>query len=130
MGFFTGHGYSDAFSRHMRQLLAYLQAQPQTQVRLTSACDLVCRHCPHNNQGVCVSAAKVTRYDAGVLSLCMLSLGDTLAFSALIERVREQIILPGKRPLICADCQWQSLCAATSYQLSFPRFQSGDALVL
>ena len=77
---------------------------------LSAGSDDICAACPNTQDGVCATAEKVARYDREVLRHCGLSTGDTLPFRELEARVRETILLPGKREEICGDCQWSSLC--------------------
>ena len=106
--FFRGKGYSGEFVENMSAMKAILQENPK--VRLMDSADDICAACPNNQDGVCATVEKVARYDREVLRHCGLSTGDTLPFRELEARVRETILLPGKREEICGDCQWSSLC--------------------
>ena len=108
LAFFQGKGYSEGFVENMTRMKAALEANAP--VRLTGGTDAICAACPNNQNSVCTAAEKVARYDREVLRRRGLNTGDTLPFRELETRVRETILLPGKREEICGDCQWSSLC--------------------
>ncbi len=108
LAFFRGKGYSEEFVENMTRMQKALEANAA--VCLTEKTDGICAACPNNQDGVCATAEKVARYDREVLRHCGLSTGDTLPFRELEARVRETILLPGKREEICGDCQWSGLC--------------------
>ncbi|MBQ9647191.1 MAG: DUF1284 domain-containing protein [Oscillospiraceae bacterium] len=108
--FFQGKGYSPAFVDNMAELVGALRASDPL-LTLRGAADGVCRSCPHNNGGVCDSAEKTARYDAGVLRLTGLNAGETLRWSALRALVRERILDAGRLCEVCGDCQWYDICS-------------------
>lgn len=110
MAYFVGEGYSDAFSRHMGEVLAALLAGGT--VRLHSGVDQVCGACPERRGALCRKPEQVARYDRLVLQLCGLREGAVLPFSAFTALVQERIIAPGLRESICGGCQWDRLCAS------------------
>jgi hypothetical protein len=110
---FSGHGYSLAFTAHMTALLHDLHAHPDTPVTLICRCDDLCAACPHNQDGICESAEKVARLDAGVLNAASLSAGETGSWNALTERARRSILLTDAFHSICACCEWYPLCRQT-----------------
>lgn len=111
IGFFEGKGYSEAFVRHMTEVIARLAAE-DPEITLVTHCDVLCDACPHNQGGVCESDEKVSRYDNAVLQYCGLTAGDTLRWSAFRTRVTAQILHEKKLGAVCGDCMWQSICAA------------------
>lgn len=108
LAFFRGKGYSEEFVENMTWMKAALEANAP--VRLIDGTDAICAACPNNQDGACATAEKVAHYDREVLRHCGLHAGDTLPFRELEARVRETILLPGKREEICGDCQWSGLC--------------------
>ncbi len=110
MAYFVGRGYSEAFSAHMAALLESLT--PETPVGLTAGTDAVCAACPHNREGVCETADKVSGYDRAVLALCGLEEGQVLPFGSFTALVQARILAPGRRAALCGDCQWNAVCAA------------------
>lgn len=108
MAFFVGEGYSDAFSRHMGEVLAALLKGGG--VRLCCAVDQVCAACPENEGGLCRKPEQVAGYDRAVLRLCGLREGAELPFADFTALVQRRIIAPGLREDICGGCQWNELC--------------------
>lgn len=111
---FAGKGYSEAFSQNMRLVISRLQAAPGQLVRLQANVDAVCAACPHNRQGACEASEKVARYDAACLALCGLRDGQVLPWRAFAQRVRQNILVPGKLAEVCRGCQWLSFCLAAN----------------
>ena len=111
IGFFEGKGYSERFVRHMTETIARLCAE-NPEITLVTHCDVLCDACPHNIGDVCESDEKVSHYDNAVLTLCGLSGGDTLRWSAFRERVKAQILREKKLEAVCGDCMWYDICKA------------------
>lgn len=111
LGFFTGHGYSGAFTEHMARVRRGLWENPGRPVVLRRGADVLCAACPNNLGGACRTAEKADRYDERVLEACGLSFGQTMAWRAFRRAVAEKILArPGARETICADCWWNPLC--------------------
>lgn len=108
--YFTGHGYSGAFSAHMAATLAALT--PERPVRLAAETDEICSACPNNEGGLCSRPERVAGYDRAVLELCGLAEGQVLPFGAFTGLVQEKILAAGLRPGICKGCQWNEVCAS------------------
>ena len=106
--FFQGKGYSGEFVKNMAEKKTVLKQNPL--VQLTDQEDEICRACPNNRSGQCLSAEKAARYDREVLTRCGLTPGQVLTYRELEERVLEKILIPGHREEICGDCQWTALC--------------------
>lgn len=110
LAYFTGHGYSGAFSAHMAATLAALT--PERPVRLAAETDEICSACPNNEGGLCSRPERVAGYDRAVLELCGLAEGQVLPFGAFTGLVQEKILAAGLRPGICKGCQWNEVCAS------------------
>ena len=108
MAYFVGHGYSDGFTSHMKELIERLT--PETGIRLTVSTDAVCGACPNNNDGVCEQAELVAEYDGKVLALCGLDDGIILPFGQFTSLVQSRIFDMGLRKSICGGCQWNTIC--------------------
>lgn len=106
--FFQGKGYSGEFVKNMTEKKMALERNPL--VRLTDQTDEICRACPNNRSGQCLSDEKAARYDREVLARCGLTPGEVLPYRELEARVLETILIPGHREEICGDCQWTALC--------------------
>mgnify|MGYP001025815121 FL=1 len=107
--YFTGHGYSGAFSAHMAATLAALT--PERPVRLAAETDEICSACPNNEGGLCSRPERVAGYDRAVLDRCGLEEGAALPFGAFTALVQERILAAGLRRDICGGCQWDGLCS-------------------
>lgn len=108
LAFFKGYGYSDAFSRHMQEMLELFEKN--VMVKLTVAADEICRACPNNKDGICISADCVERYDHAVLDICGFQEGMELPFFTFAETVQREILASGNRLHICSKCQWNDIC--------------------
>ena len=107
---FTGHGYSEAFTRHMTRLVTELKAHPESMITITCGCDTPCAVCPNNIDGVCTSLEKVAGMDAGVLEVCGLAYNESIPWGDLARLARERIFETENFYEICASCQWFDLC--------------------
>ena len=113
LAFFEGKGYSSEFTRCMAEIKRKMEENPM--VCITAQTDIVCRACPNNKEGICVSAEKVAEYDRQVLLRCGLSGGEVMPFLDFQKQVYNHILLPGKREEICGNCQWNALCNRRKY---------------
>lgn len=107
---FIGKGYSETFTKHMKELITSLQKHPEQKITLRASTDVLCAYCPHNACGVCTSGQKVARLDASVLRLCGLQHDVTLTWKKFAYLVRTRILAPGAFQIVCHDCQWKALC--------------------
>ena len=110
---FTGHGYNEEFTLHMTALTAKLRGNPETSAVMTQGCDDLCRVCPNNRGGSCVSLEKVDRMDRRVLEACGLHYGETASWKQLAEKGREEIFETDQFEQVCGSCQWNELCRKT-----------------
>ena len=108
MLFFGGRGYDEAFTLHMAETIEYLK--PETPVRIGAGPDELCMKCPNNSEGSCLTGEKALRYDAAVLGLCGIEAGSVMPYGEFSQKVKNKIILPGKRGEVCADCEWDGIC--------------------
>lgn len=109
LAFFAGKGYSSEFVRHMQDMKDRLAGNAG--VCLVCETDDICAFCLNNREGCCESADKVERYDKEVLRLCGLQAGALIDWKEFSRLVEERILVPGKRALICGDCQWNAVCS-------------------
>lgn len=110
--FFRGEGYSGKFSRNMGNILAYLRKN-SPRIVLTQGADEICAGCPNLQNGDC-SGENAVRYDKTVLEHCGFTDGEEMNWNDFAAAVREKIILRGKLPEICGDCQWFYICGGES----------------
>lgn len=116
---FTGHGYDEAFTKHLAKIVTLLSDEPKTMITLTCGCDSVCELCPNHRNGTCLSAEKVLQMDNGVIEKCDLTYGATILWSELSRRTREKILESDQFEQICSSCQWHELCKST--EVSYER---------
>ena len=110
IGFFGGKGYSDEFNRNMSYIVAMLKRNDPV-VKLVKGTDVICKACPNNEDGACVTQGKVTAYDEKVLELCGLNDGDSLRWSRFSKLVDSRILSENKLEEVCGDCCWNYICS-------------------
>lgn len=109
LAFFEGKGYSSEFTKNMGEMKRILEQNPKVQIIVGT--DHICRACPSNHDGCCVSAQKVENYDRQVLLCCCLEEGAFINWLDFSKLVRDRILAAGKRKEICGSCQWNSICS-------------------
>lgn len=85
---YEGKGYSDAFCSNMQKIKEAIQKDNYV---LVEECDDVCRFCPNNQNGHCIDAKKVNRYDSTVKQ----------------KLEKNEPLSPAE---ICSDCRWFEIC--------------------
>lgn len=110
---FTGHGYNESFTVHMKSIVSELKDKPMTQITLTQGCDYLCKMCPNNMNGVCNSLEKVALMDSSVLNICKLAYGENVPWVYLSAEARQEIFETDEFNKICSCCQWFELCRNT-----------------
>ena len=79
-------------------------------VRLTDKCDVICRKCPDNINGMCLNEEKVSAIDRRCLDELSLDFGDDISWNDLKKLAFENIINCQKLKEVCRDCQCNYLC--------------------
>lgn len=115
--FFTGHGYSPEFTRHMEKVLSGMREGAGA--RLCSGADELCSACPNLEGGVCNCSEKVDRYDAATLGLLGIKPGEEVSAAEFRARAIENIILAGRFGDVCPDCQWRKICNPLAEKLIY-----------
>ena len=110
---FTGHGYDEKFTEHMKSVVSELANNRKTQITITQECDDLCKMCPNNVNGVCTSIEKVESLDKAVLDTCGLACNEQILWGDLESRARRSIFETDEFSTICACCQWFELCRDT-----------------
>jgi hypothetical protein len=106
---FTGRGYDECFTAALSALIAALEAQPETPVRLARVADDVCAACPNLSGGRCADGEKVGALDEGWLRETGLSGDETLPWGELRRRYADRMTGEALRR-VCGACQWLALC--------------------
>ena len=108
---FTGHGYDEAFTKHMTEVVKHLANG--SEVILHKGCDDVCVACPYNQNGKCISSEKVDRLDEGVMRVCGFHYGFEGPWKDMSKVAYDKILNTMEFDNICGDCQWYKLCKET-----------------
>lgn len=110
--FFEGKGYSKEYIKNMYSIIEKLNENPY--IRLSRECDMICRMCPDNIEGVCTSDKKVNDFDTKVLENTKFSFGQKIKYQDFHNAVIKNIISCGKLKSICELCQWYYICSNKS----------------
>lgn len=112
IAFFKGKGYSDEFVSNMTRIVSALKENKDIPISLVSGEDDLCAHCPNNQNGICTTEDKSSKYDQ--LTLTALDIvtnpDSAIPYSTLRALADEKIINCGRRENICGDCEWTDLC--------------------
>ena len=112
--FYEGKGYSEDFTDHMGRVIRDCEKEPDQPIILTCSTDVVCKNCPNNEGGTCITEEKVQRYDSEVLKACGLEDGAKISYKEFLMLVKKHVIDSGKRKEICGDCSWDYICSKKS----------------
>ena len=107
--FFIGKGYSPEFIRNMTNVISDLDKN-DPEICITDKCDVICKFCPNNINGKCISEIKVSKIDENCKSTLSLSTGFKIKWKTLRSLADENIIKKGILPEICGECQWKDIC--------------------
>ena len=110
---FRGRGYDAAFVRSMATVHRVLHADPETEVLVLTAPDVLCAACPNlATQGCTLGGpgheAHMRTQDEEVIARLGLLAGRTYRWREILSRVAERVRgtdLPG----LCTTCPWLSL---------------------
>lgn len=107
--FFIGKGYSDEFVIGMTETIEMLNLKNPL-LDLSEKCDIICRFCPNNIDGICTAENKVHAIDSRCLDEIGLSFGDNIRWSELKSAAAGKIIKNGRLQNVCQTCQWSDIC--------------------
>lgn len=110
---FTGHGYHADFTAHMKSVVSALKEHPETSVTIVQGCDDLCKMCPNQIGGVCISHQKTALMDSAVLRICNFAYGERVLWKTAADTARERILETAAFDTVCAACQWYALCRRT-----------------
>ncbi|MCH5197317.1 MAG: DUF1284 domain-containing protein [Oscillospiraceae bacterium] len=110
---FTGHGYDEAFTEHMTDIVSKLKDEPITKITVTKGCDELCKVCPNNINNSCTSLQKVDFMDSSVLGICEIAYGENVSWEYLANKARKRIFETDEFNNICSSCEWFELCKNT-----------------
>lgn len=112
---FIGKGYSKEFVEEMTKIIKKLETQENLKIKLVNFSDVICKACPHNDNGACKSGQKIIEYDNKCLSYCNLHEGDILSWQEYKALVKENILLKNNLSKVCVNCQWIDICKTFRY---------------
>ncbi len=117
--FFEGKGYNRAFIENMTNFLG----NPARLLQVTEACDILCRACPHNHDGLCRDEAKGSLFDQRILSMVgEFPQGDQPSpLNELCQIVYDGILKRGLLAEVCGECEWAALCQGKWQRSEFNR---------
>lgn len=107
---YSGHGYSEDFTKRMDALTARLRSGEEPTFKLQVSPDCLCEVCPNRTENGCESDEKVLRYDRKTLDALGLCEGETDYAEAkrlLRDKLTDELLRS-----ICGDCEWRELCFA------------------
>lgn len=118
IAYFQGKGYSEVFTEHIKSTITQLKENPLLQ--LIASADVICEKCPNllEKRRKCKTSAFVLECDKKVLEFCGLTKNQIIPWNDFFKLVCERIIFPGKRTLICGQCQWNDLCSSSDINSS------------
>lgn len=113
---FSGHGYSEEFTKKMTALVVDLHKGERITVQLGA--DEICSVCPNRTDsgGCALSTEDVLRRDSAALRVLRLKPGETLNWQQAAEKLKN-LTEPEFRS-VCGGCRWQreGLCSLTLLQ--------------
>jgi hypothetical protein len=110
---FQGIGYTADFIRNFHKVKRLVEQNPDLEIEVVDACDVVCIQCP-NAQGLdCYKGGlsvnkNVKDMDRRVIKKLGIMSGDRSKAHEIYALVREKIV-PGDFNEICHGCEWESL---------------------
>ena len=108
---YSGHGYDEAFTARMDEIVLLLKAEPETKIAITGGRDWLCSACPNCDGTSCLTEEKVQTMDEKVLGLCGVTYGEKSSWAQLAAKAAG---IFGSKALedICGECEWFELCAS------------------
>lgn len=110
---FTGKGYDEDFTEHMKAVVSELKNNSMAQITVVQGCDELCGMCPNNKRGVCTSCEKTALMDDAVVKICDLGYGENVLWTTASKKARELIFGGEEFHNICSSCMWFELCRKT-----------------
>ena len=110
---FQGIGYTADFIRNFHKVKRLVEQNPDLEIEVVEACDVVCIQCP-NAQGLdCYKGGlsenrNVRDMDRRVMEKLGIKPGDRFKAREIFDLIREKI-KPGDLQDICCGCEWQTL---------------------
>ncbi len=106
---FQKYGYSDEFVENMENVIGCL-SDPQTAVRIITACDVLCFSCPHHYDGICTKSNHLSKVDYKVLDVTGLKENVIMKAKEAISLVNAKFDSISAVESVCSGCDWKEKC--------------------
>ncbi|UCH88089.1 MAG: DUF1284 domain-containing protein [Thermoplasmata archaeon] len=111
---FQGYGYTQDFADNMADILKRIDAEPEIELEIITACDDICSKCPHQVSGICQrdpgSDQEVREMDSQVLEKLDLQEGHRGKAVNLIELLNQKFRDISDIKDVCKNCDWKKKC--------------------
>jgi len=116
---FCAVGHSERYASKMRQLIGAMEQGKIQTIRMIEELDEICGYCPHNQGGFCEKADEVSVSDAKILALCGMTVGESLSWIELRQRLISHIVSQSVLADVCAGCVYLKRCAGQGTKREF-----------
>lgn len=111
---FQGYGYSPEFERKMDEIINYIKSHPHCKLQVVADVDILCQHCPHQEDGRCNKSTYSNSFiiDMDFLILKKLDIKERREELAqnLFLQVNEVFKDQDDLKDICGNCSWKDKC--------------------
>lgn len=104
LNFFRGYGYSDEFTKRLREIVEGLNSE---EILVVFGGDDICVVCPYFDK-ICEKEPEVTEIDYLASKLLEINFGDIIMFSEIERKIPE--IIGIWRKYACDGCEWENVC--------------------
>lgn len=102
-----GKGYSDEFVANFKKIIQRLNNNECFEI--VNNLDSICASCPRHNGKICSDQAKVAKLDQKYTELLNIEKGDILSWKRAKRLIKDKINKQNFS-IICAECEWISVC--------------------
>lgn len=111
---FQGYGYSQEFVHYMNKVVKYLESHLNCKLQIVKGVDVICAHCPHQNDGFCdkdCTSNSLEAMDNKIIKKLNIKEGHEDKTFIILKRVNE--IFKTKLDIkdICGNCSWKFKCS-------------------
>ena len=109
---FEPSNHSESYIKIMYSMIEKLNGDPAREITLSAGLDTICGSCPHNESGTCAKEDSVRVITQNILGLAGISIGDTMTWDALRQKINDGIITCGRLSEACGSCSFFEQCKA------------------